>query len=232
MTTRGCLRARWASSLAVTGAALLIGAALPSVASAEPAGEVAVTPAPGARVASGQPLTFSVTLPTSPPRYGLTLEVSTQNTPGQDGTLANDYVVAMVTLVRSDASPTVYRGTANAGNYNWLTRPGKYYWQASTFEAGVTYATAVYEINVGAAASPRYYLAMKDAIAAARAAVRIRFGSATRIRAGGCTRISEPSFKCVASWQRRGHRYRATLILARGGTGITYRFGAIRRSGS
>lgn len=57
----------------------------------------------------------------------LVVEVSTQNVAGQDGTLANDQLVAMGSLTKRDSDPTHFYGAARGP---W-TYPGTYYFQYS-----------------------------------------------------------------------------------------------------
>jgi hypothetical protein len=106
-------------------------------ASAQAAGEnqtlavSSASPVSGATVAPG-PVAFSVT--TSVPQgTSLSIEVSTQNVPGQDGTLADDFKKETVFLHQSDAYPGTFSGEALyvAGGYWWDSTPGTYYWQVS-----------------------------------------------------------------------------------------------------
>jgi hypothetical protein len=88
-------------------------------------GDRAVIPT---RDESDSPLVMEVRRPLT--RLNAYVEVSTSRATGQDGTLANDFVVDMVTLTESDASPGVYRGDARAVFYGgWSGTPGTYYWQ-------------------------------------------------------------------------------------------------------
>lgn len=76
-------------------------------------------------------LTFSVDA--TPPRADATLvlEVTTSTLPGQDGTLADDFIVGYASLERSDAFPSHYSTTMRVQN-PWLWNPGTYYWQVHT----------------------------------------------------------------------------------------------------
>jgi len=53
----------------------------------------------------------------------VTLEISTSSLPGQDGTLADDFVVLETSLDKSDAFPGHWTGQA-------FLDPGHYFWQA------------------------------------------------------------------------------------------------------
>lgn len=56
------------------------------------------------------PVAFEIT--GAPPHLSsVAIEISTQNIPGQDGTLANDFVTGNVFLTESDAYPGTYRGS-------------------------------------------------------------------------------------------------------------------------
>jgi len=105
--------------------------ASPAIAlAAEPLNFTSLTPAEGASVPVGRQVSFEMRsnagYPVSP-----SIEVSTQPTLGQDGTLANDYLVDQALyLGRSDADPTAYRGaTATNARLGWIGTPGTYYWQ-------------------------------------------------------------------------------------------------------
>jgi hypothetical protein len=76
-------------------------------------------------------------------------EVSKRKTLGQDGTLADDYVVVSLGMFPSDANPRRYVGvsTDNYGPGSWSDTPGTYYWQASAY--GVDPATGYFHWFVG-----------------------------------------------------------------------------------
>jgi hypothetical protein len=62
----------------------------------------------------------------------MAIEVSTQNVPGQDGTLANDFQVDFFLPFESDAYPGTYRAVSHGGPANWWTNvPGTYFWQVT-----------------------------------------------------------------------------------------------------
>src|SRR5215207_8196340 len=55
-------------------------------------------------------------------------EIATQPTPGQDGTLANEFTVDTVYMTRGDAFPDTYTGSTNPA-MRWQQTPGTYYFQ-------------------------------------------------------------------------------------------------------
>lgn len=65
----------------------------------------------------------------------LTIEIATQDIAGQDGTLADDYVVGRVFPAESDAFPGIYRGSSGyiPNGAWWSSRPGAYYWQVQAW---------------------------------------------------------------------------------------------------
>lgn len=60
------------------------------------------------------------------------IEVSQQSIPGQDGTLANDFILDFFSVGESDAFPDLFRGSSRGlSGGRWFTSaPGTYYWQA------------------------------------------------------------------------------------------------------
>ena len=91
------------------------------------------------------PLSVAIADPPGCPPFPRSLviayEISSSTTPGQDGTLANDFVIATGFLQISDADPGVYRtqqfpsplGLPPLGVYDWPgVQPGVYYLQFST----------------------------------------------------------------------------------------------------
>jgi hypothetical protein len=61
------------------------------------------------------------------------IEIATQPTLGQDGTLAEEFTVESVLLHQGDAFPDTFSGTAYD---EWTTRPGRCYWQPTWVYAG------------------------------------------------------------------------------------------------
>jgi hypothetical protein len=105
-----------------------------AAAAPEPLPIVGIDPQPQGAVVSSAATTpnpsfeIRLTVPEGS-RYGsLVAEVSDRNVPGQDGTLADDYIAGYGLLFQSDADPTVWRGTIIGG---YKARPGTYYLQFS-----------------------------------------------------------------------------------------------------
>jgi len=101
---------------------------MPPVASIDPGHGTTVT-------ATTDSIPFTLTVPNTR-MGGVFAEISTQNVPGQDGTLADDYRVGTVEMVSGDAEPSVYRGTAYGQGYSgsWTNKPGTYYWQVTGYD--------------------------------------------------------------------------------------------------
>lgn len=127
---------RGAQGLALLG--LVVGVLLgPSPAAAEPYDEdlpiSSASPADGAVISSklGGPIPFEIRSSQTGMNY-LSIEVASQNIPGQDGTLAEDFRVGFFGLQESDAFPGTYRGESlyAPGVSLWSSTPGTYFWQA------------------------------------------------------------------------------------------------------
>lgn len=86
----------------------------------------AASPADGASFQTGittTPVVFSLRTPVH--NTLIYLEVATQNVPGQDGTLANDYQSDFVGMSESDADPDLYtRSLSAAFSTYWTNTPG------------------------------------------------------------------------------------------------------------
>jgi hypothetical protein len=129
--------------------AAVLGAA--TTASAAPS---EVAPADGATItATRDEVTFSFRLQQ---RAEASIEVATQPTLGQDGTLAREFTVDHLSAFGGDADPTLY--TARTDSYgltsSWHNTPGVYYWQIKAF-GGMTeapyffsFTSQVYTITV------------------------------------------------------------------------------------
>jgi len=222
-------------------AALAIGCAavaIPSVAEAQigpptaidvPLSFDAMTPADGTSIVSGTKPTFEIS---SGGGYRvLEVEVSTQPTLGQDGTLANDYFADHVTLTRSDAYPTKYSGTSFANpTLGWFSTPGGYYWQASVRQERWDPATSrvvfshaigpVRRIAVTAPAQiapPAPRLGVHEGNAIVRTGLRREFGS--RFTAGKkfkahSARLNGTTIRYRVSWARGGLKYGGTVTVS------------------
>jgi hypothetical protein len=119
---------------------VLLGAPAPAASAVRPLSFTQLDPPDGLqRLASSYPLAtdaemldFFLDIDFPPPNISTSfqLEVATQNVPGQDGTLADDYLADWALLTRSDAYPTQWR-TRTATYEKWLSTPGTYFWQLS-----------------------------------------------------------------------------------------------------
>jgi hypothetical protein len=129
---------RFRPSRLVALAPALLALMLPSLAGASttPMSYSALSPDDGTQhlasswpyASDGEMIDFTVTATPPAQVTQMTLEVSTQNVPGQDGTLANDYQVAYELLSRSDAYPDHWSYRTQTFE-SWLSKPGTYYWQ-------------------------------------------------------------------------------------------------------
>jgi hypothetical protein len=169
------------------------------------------------------------------------VEVSTQNIPGQDGTLADDFVVGTTYLNESDAYPGIYTGSVgmfSALDGLYKIKPGLYYWQASSNTYPDTYFGPVLSFTVTAPApppppaatpSPAPALSADDGEFYARAAIRKRFGR-VRISIESCAVINPTSVRCSAIWKSKRFRYTGRVTLTDQGGDIYYRFSGVRKT--
>ncbi len=179
----------------------------------EPLPVTSVSPADGATipVPSG-PVPFEL-VSSTPGLWNVSVEVATQNIPGQDGSLANDFQVDFFSLFRSDAFPTVYRGQSGyvAGGYWWNSAPGTYYWQihATTTSPYAEYLSPVFTLTI---ATP--FLSLSEA----SFVVKTFILEQTRHRAhhllDKCQRTSQANVTCKASWMSAAHVSSSTLVYA------------------
>ncbi len=201
-----------------------------------------VSPAPDATIrptAGRIPWEVQLTTPLSPVLSLVYVEIASRNLAGQDGTLADDFVIDMVQLSRSDAFPTLYRGVTD-GIIPWARYPGTYYWQASTdaridpaLPAGQLrrYVSGVHTLRIGNPSPPPVrvgeeresepFLHRSTAIRRAKRYVRNRYRA--RRSTARCTRLSRSDFECRVRWRSRG-RTRSRLIE------VYYRNGRLRVS--
>jgi len=158
------------------------------------------------------------------------VEVATQNIPGQDGTLADDYQVDYVPMTQSDAYPDTWNGSSTAYSFNWLNQPGTYYWQFSYFVCvegsgcddhlgpvrSITIATAtggsVNPPSTGGddppstpksnktRAKPVLRMTTGQAKHYTLAAIRKRAGRPVGFVRRRCRRLSKVAFRCRARW--------------------------------
>ena len=242
---------RWPALMLVAAALFVL--ASPAHAAVVPLSVVATNPVDGASVApvvyTSPLIPVSITtsgIPTSV--FTIYVEVSTQNVPGQDGTLADDYRVDFVGLNRSDANPAVFSGNFNA--LLWATKPGTYYWQASATVVNSggfgldTLESPVYTIVVTSPPAPPVVVvpsppppapppAVDDSSGGGTLSYRMTLSDAAydaafviskHDAAGGhlkrsCTRIGRTSFKCTVSWRDLRFAFAGTLRLTDKGLG-------------
>jgi hypothetical protein len=249
-------------------AALFVGGVLASTTlGAEPAEPLPITSASPANGATLQPigqpalhpLQLEVISPvTTAGRYWM-VKIATQNIPGQNGSLANDFKVEGVSLEQSDAYPTVYRGQAFE---TWLSTPGMYYWQIEATEirgaptyALVHYLSPVYTLIIAAPPSPPPIentpprsvtptLTLAESYAAVKEIIRERTGHNARHLSDKCHRQSQNKALCKAQWATAVHFSSGTFLYS--GTfglvaepeenhflflGLRARWGCLRRFG-
>jgi hypothetical protein len=107
------------------------------------------SPTPDGRVgAVGGEMTSPVRLPAGTQTR---VEITAENVPGQDGTLADDKVVSLGVLYARDSDPLQWTGSISAGAF---LRPGTYYLQFSasvldSYNDDVTYCSNVTPGSVG-----------------------------------------------------------------------------------
>jgi hypothetical protein len=215
---------------AVLTAAIAVGCAvfaIPSIAQAQaptdPLTFDSMTPADGASIVAGTAPTFEMS--SSASYFGLFVEVSTQPTLGQDGTLAEDFEVGGAELGRSDANPSLYRGVDPNASYGWASKPGVYYWQAfSTFgrfdpgsgqwrvPAGPVQRITVTARPQSAAPAPR--LGISEGYAIVRDGLKKKFGSrftrGKKLKAR-YSRLSATTIRYSVSWVRDGAKYAGSV---------------------
>jgi hypothetical protein len=179
---------------------------------------------------------------------GMSVEVATQPTLGQDGTLATEYTVDYPSALQGDAFPDTY--TATAFGF-WSQYPGTYYWQMHFNRIDYVpdpsgspypwpelndYVSPVFKLVVAAPAppprvptAPRVTMSKAQALSYLRPALRkITRHSVFRLRRE-CDRVDSEAFNCVVKWwtSRRGIRgkyYTGEIDLRDVGTRIRYTF--------
>jgi hypothetical protein len=224
--------------------------ALPSMASASftPMPVAAVLPANGSALASASgarpfEVDLASVVPITASGRTMYVEVSTQNVPGQDGSLASDYNVDFFALYQSDATPSAYRGTANTNL--WAT-PGVYYWQAkidyldlatSPYTA-VDWLSPVYVIvvpvppaPVPVAAAPvvtplaptyddsaaSYRMTLADLANDVPGTIAQHARGARNLKRS-CTRVTTQTFRCSVNWNDNATAYAGTLRVTDNGS--------------
>jgi hypothetical protein len=116
------------------------------------------SPADGAVAVASQSVAFQVK--TDELAQSSRIEVASQPTLGQDGTLAHEFTVdGYINLTRGDAFPDTYTGSSMGWSGSWSTRPGTYYWQMSFTRVDTAPAPVYSEINTYT--SPVYTLVIQ-----------------------------------------------------------------------
>jgi hypothetical protein len=152
------------------------------------------------------------------------VEVATQPTLGQDGTLATDFQVGELMVQRSDAFSDLYRDVAGLGRtaYAWQNTPGTYYWQMII----CGFKTPVRTLTIVPPAPPTPLPIPKVAVPAAsilssakaklvatrelRRRVSWRRGASRKLTCAAAAR----TVRCDASWRYKQARYRGTVTVA------------------
>lgn len=207
----------------------------PSLA-AEPLPVTSVSPADGATIPlpSG-PVPFELVSPSPERLWNVNVEVSTQNIPGQDGSLADDFKKDFFSLFQSDAYPTIYRGQSGyvGGGYWWDSTPGTYYWQihATTMSPLAEYLSPVYTLTITAPAPPPTSpappqtppatsveaaptITIVEAYAAVKEIIRKQTGRSAHHLSDKCRRTSQSEATCKAAWSSAARLSSSTLLYA------------------
>jgi hypothetical protein len=209
--------------------ALLAAAAGSVVASPYPLGESGVTPAPGSALkvtSKGVPVSF--TTPEPAQLLFAMVEISSQNSLGPDGTLADDRRIGFGLLFSRGSS-----GLTFAGRSLWSKSvPGTYYFQFSGpkvtglsardtrcpgGETTCLYASQVYGVTIpepprgstgwipGLTRARSAYLSATQARGIVRRAIRREAGRSPRNLEYRCGRKARTTFVCESSWSERKH---------------------------
>lgn len=185
-----------AAMLALICGATLIGFTGSSLA-AEPFPLSSATPTSGATYESRTGIAFEVVAP--PHLSSVRVEIATQNIPGQDGTLAEDFTVDSLLLFESDAYPGTYRGTSSG---LWSNTPGTYYWEVSGTEyAGPLirhYVGPVYTIVIEAVKTPT--LSVREAKLGVKEIIRAETHRDPHYLRDNCRALKENEVSCSATW--------------------------------
>lgn len=188
--------------------ALVVVAVVASPASAAPLPVYAVSPPNGITLRPSNKIQFSVQSDRG--RGSLNVEVSRSRVLGQDGTLANDFIVGSVPLFESDATPGKYTGATISDG--WGLTPGTYYWQIAARDvASLTYITSpTYKLTIG---TPVAVFRLAEANRAALGIIRKRAGREPRGLHRDCTRASSTTFSCSTRWRDSRYRWRGALAI-------------------
>jgi hypothetical protein len=223
-----------AAALLALVAALLVCLVLPSSSVADPLPIASLSPANGSTQTPGYRVPFEL-VSSSSTLIGVKVEVATQNVPGQDGSLADDFQKDTVFLTKSDAYPTTYRGTSTGYGGGWESTPGTYYWQVSASEFineapyVRKYLGPVYTITIGYPPPPPPVaeptpsaiapLTLSELYAAVKGIIRRETGKPGRHLSSKCHKKSTYTATCSASWST-STRFTASTYLYSGAFGF------------
>jgi hypothetical protein len=183
-----------------------------SGASAQGLAIAAITPANAAIIAPATQVTFvadSAETGTDPGLNSLFVEVATQPTLGQDGTLAEEYKVESVGLQRGDALPNRYTG-ASYPLFAWPRTPGTYYWMAYCFclrGGGRPVTTPVYSFTIEAPLT----MPIAEARAHLRPAIRAETGRLAWRLSESCSSRTATMVRCKVGWRTTASVGRSTV---------------------
>lgn len=223
---------------AIASLALSTGSATADV---RPFAVKSATPTDGATLPQTSTITFQVKTD-DPVTFGR-IEVATQPTLGQDGTLAAEFTVPwglIVSTTRGDAFPDTYTGTAFP--YALPSTGGTYYWQMSYTKSETlsgppyvqtsTYTSPVYRFVIAATTPPAatptpppsttpttptptpLYLTLGQATADVKIAIKDHTGLSARSLKRTCKRRSDATFSCEVAWSTTTRMRPSTVIYA------------------
>ena len=230
------------AGIVIAGALVLLAAPARAHASVVPITVKSATPADGAVLPPPTAsLIFQIT--SDDPIQSAHVEVATQPTLGQDGTLASEFTVpaaGYLLMTRGDAFPDTYTATYSSyglTNYG-LTVPGTYYWQASyssvdqmpapVYSQYNTHTTPVYRFVIAAPTAPPVtppatppppaprvpYMTLAEANSDVRIAIRHQISRTAYHLKRSCKRSTDAAFDCNVSWGTTARLKRSTVIYA------------------
>ena len=212
-------------ALALVAACVLT--AMPARADAQTLQIASATPANGAVIAPTTSIAFTVESPAAAAEREayLFVEVATQPTLGQDGTLGQEYTVETVGLQQGDAFPNRFTGSSSPYPFAWPGALGTYYWMAYCFclsGGGRPLVSPIYTLTIGQpppapVQPPTATDPISDAEAAGyvRAAIRRQFHRTAYALTGRCRAVTLKTARCSVAW-RDMRRSRRTTFLYRG----------------
>lgn len=173
---------------------------------------------------------IEVTVSLAGPLPGLVyIEVASRNIPGQDGTLANDYVLSRGQLSQRDSAPSVFTGTIPTVYTPLANARGVYFVQVYGDArcpglGSCPFMSPVYTWRIGLSpptppdpveqirTAPSDRLRLADARVYARRWARRRNWRGVRV---ACIREDASTAVCRVSYERRGARKRTRLQIYR-----------------